>query len=356
MDSLLTAASSTKIKSKAAAESDVTLRRSFDEPLKFLPVAFMLSIIVFLWCVYVMGHCLPLLQSEATAIRGWVYLVLFNILAVLLLSCYTRSVFTHPGSIPDKETSPDGTAWEVDAMDKRLPGNMEGQIFLEKKRLGARRDCKWCGKYKPDRCHHCRVCRTCVLKMDHHCPWIYNCVGFRNFKYFFLLIVYSCLSLHFMTWTMIPTVSGAMSDRGTPFLRMFVMLFGLTLAGFIACLLTMFLSFHIYLMLNAMTTIEFCEKSKRRNYVSPSYSRGYLGDIKAVLGDDVFLWFLPMSPPSGDGVSFVTEESPLRYVEEGHEIRRKVHAKTGPSTAPIPDAPRQATAGELEVDPLIAED
>eukprot|EP00427_Karlodinium_veneficum_P021460 CAMPEP_0169108728 /NCGR_PEP_ID=MMETSP1015-20121227/25585_1 /TAXON_ID=342587 /ORGANISM="Karlodinium micrum, Strain CCMP2283" /LENGTH=155 /DNA_ID=CAMNT_0009170375 /DNA_START=668 /DNA_END=1135 /DNA_ORIENTATION=- len=155
---------------------------------------------------------------------------------------------------------------------------------------------------------------------------------------------------------MIPTVSGAMSDRGTPFLRMFVVLFGLTLAGFIACLLTMFLSFHIYLMLNAMTTIEFCEKSKRRNYVSPSYSRGYLGDIKAVLGDDVFLWFLPISPPSGDGISFVTEETPLRYVEEGHEIRRKVHAKTGPSTASILDAPQQANAGELEVDPLIAED
>lgn len=24
------------------------------------------------------------------------------------------------------------------------------------------RHCKWCGKFKPDRCHHCRVCRTLV--------------------------------------------------------------------------------------------------------------------------------------------------------------------------------------------------
>lgn len=47
-----------------------------------------------------------------------------------------------------------------------------------------RKYCVKCDQYKPDRAHHCKRCGRCVLRMDHHCPWTNNCIGYFNLPHF----------------------------------------------------------------------------------------------------------------------------------------------------------------------------
>ena len=61
--------------------------------------------------------------------------------------------------------------------------------------------CNRCLRAKPDRCHHCSQCGSCILKMDHHCPWVANCVGFGNYKYFLNLLFYVSITTLYVLFT-----------------------------------------------------------------------------------------------------------------------------------------------------------
>ena len=70
----------------------------------------------------------------------------------LILLHYLRASFVGPGYLP--------LGWN--------PRRLEDRAFLQ--------FCEICRGYKAPRAHHCRQCRRCVKKMDHHCPWIGNCL------------------------------------------------------------------------------------------------------------------------------------------------------------------------------------
>jgi len=300
------------------------------EPSKWLPISFVVVNIVVLYVIYMMFHCLPLLVDKSTAGRAVFEIIFFNSLTALIVLSFVRACTTNPGNIPSKE---DGDmTWEYKQQDIARSAinsfsSMLGLGLNEVKKSGERRHCKWCAKYKPDRCHHCRVCRKCILKMDHHCPWIGNCVGFHNHKYFFLTLLYSTVATIMIIWTMMESVKTSV-DTTVPFSTMFMLIFGETLASFLGLVVTVFFLFHIWLMFKATTTIEFCEKNAKRNWDTSVYDRGFYGNLCAVLGDNPLLWLWPGSPPSGNGLNYAqTEGSKLLKEMEGGRGMRKLNMK-----------------------------
>lgn len=324
----------------SAASSAAARRTRFSEPQKWLPVVFVSFTMLGLYVGYMACHCLPLLQlwTKPSAVdkdmfdRGCKECLAFHILTMMVVICYTRCIVTHPGPIPENDLQ-----WETMPQDERgMPVSIAAPMSLqEMKKSGERRHCKWCGKYKPDRCHHCRVCKICILKMDHHCPWIYNCVGFANYKYFFLMLFYSVLDCHVIVWTMTESVKNCVLDAKVPFWMMFSTFFTETIAVFLAVLTTAFFGFHVWLMFKAMTTIEFCEKSlpkkegEKRDYDTSVYDVGPFGNVRAILGRNICLWLLPVGGAEGDGLNFVSDETRLtKDLESGKGIRRRTHQKT----------------------------
>ncbi|CAK9114575.1 unnamed protein product [Durusdinium trenchii] len=111
---------------------------------------------------------------------GLFLLALYQLLLMLSLVSHVRAVTTDPGTM-SLSSAPES--------------------------LSNPRNCKLCQeRWKPPRAHHCKTCRCCIFRMDHHCPWINNCVGLSNQKLFILFLVYTCVSA---IWTLLLLAAGA---------------------------------------------------------------------------------------------------------------------------------------------------
>lgn len=68
--------------------------------------------------------------------------------------------------------------------------------------------CVKCCAPKPPRYHHCRTCKRCVMRMDHHCLFANNCIGAYNQKHFILFLVY----LQPQLWTVAAGLPGSIKQ------------------------------------------------------------------------------------------------------------------------------------------------
>lgn len=205
----------------------------------------------------------PVLLTATSVVGAGLY--------ILLNSCYTVAVFTDPGSpLKGPRSKTQGSYSVLPTTEPTVDDRDIPTITVSS--TGAARFCKKCHTPKPDRTHHCSTCKRCVLKMDHHCPWLATCLGFHNYKPFVLFLIYTSLFCWICfgsaTWWMWKNLFEE-SQYLEEFAPVNVILLSV-IAGIIGLVLTGFTSWHLYLCARGQTTIERLEKTR---YLSGVRSR-----------------------------------------------------------------------------------
>jgi len=133
---------------------------------------------------------LPVIDGDRKmSIAGKIHSFAFCSIALLAILSHLYAMTTDPGAVP-----PDAQPLEPSSAEETpITDPISGETLPTSPRRG-KRICRRCNSFKPQRAHHCSICRRCIIKMDHHCPWVNNCVGIGNHKFFLLFLFYTFLS------------------------------------------------------------------------------------------------------------------------------------------------------------------
>lgn len=69
----------------------------------------------------------------------------------------------------------------------------ENLIVDKKKKHNKLSYCDTCEHLRPPRAFHCAQCGVCVEVHDHHCPFVGNCIGYRNLKFFIAFLFWTSM-------------------------------------------------------------------------------------------------------------------------------------------------------------------
>lgn len=236
------------------------------------------------------GFTSPYLWTEVSPVLPLVA----GYFCVMTLVLVLRTAFMDPGIIPRARAS------EAERSTPRAPNTTQHPPFNRtcelalpegqaRTKLLSLKFCRTCNFYRPPRAVHCSQCNNCVDGFDHHCPWVGNCIGRRNYRFFcgfVLCLMGTCLL--FFSLSLTHLIHRSKHEGGT---------FGEQLkavpsAGIVAVITFLtawtvggLCSFHTYLVSRHITTNEHIRHPQPfpRNSDNPFYKGSFWKNVAYVL-------------------------------------------------------------------------
>ncbi|XP_050694544.1 palmitoyltransferase ZDHHC20-B-like isoform X2 [Eriocheir sinensis] len=294
---------------------------------KWLPVLFIVTVVVWSYYAYVLQLNLFTITN---IVEKCFYLIVYHILLTMFLWAYWQTIFTDIGTVPKQFRLPPSELDRYEGSETEEARRDVLERFTQKQNLpiynrtimGEIRYCERCVQIKPDRCHHCSVCGVCVLKLDHHCPWVNNCVSFTNYKFFILFLGYALIYCLFIAATTLQYfIMFWRNQLGTE--GKFHILFVFFVSIMFAISLVSLFGYHVFLVLKNRSTLEsFRGPIFRLNHSwvqdKDGFSLGAYNNFVEVFGEDRAKWFLPVATSLGDGVTYPVRGQPPSHHHHHH--------------------------------------
>ena len=131
--------------------------------------------------VYGISFIIFVILEQESLSRKIVSLILYSIYLIIVIFFCLVCAFTDPGVIPINCL----TANEL----KNANCCSNNRVFYINGIRHKIRFCYTCQIIRPIGSSHCKTCNICVEKFDHHCPWVGNCIGKNNYRYFFIFLI-----------------------------------------------------------------------------------------------------------------------------------------------------------------------